>query len=148
MKKLTVLFFILLIAGCDRVNSSTDIDMNVNDEPSPYISTPEDIVDTHGEIKNLERFEDFFRNVQLGKEDSIRVAKYTIEGDPILHELKYDGKIIKSTYDSRRDQFGQGSIIHSACSLIDTAETNESTNYLLRDCEPPIENSSILVIEK
>ncbi|KOS61629.1 hypothetical protein AN161_17100 [Lysinibacillus sp. FJAT-14222] len=119
-----------------------------NDIPPPYISTPEDIVDAHADLKNQERFEDFLHNVQQGKEDSIRMVRYTTEGDPIVHELEYDGEIIKSTKDPRRDQYGQGSIIHSACSLIEAVETNESTNYLLENCEPPIEDNNILVIEK
>ena len=37
--------------------------------------------------------------------DYDRVVKYTEEGDPILHELEYDGETLKSVEDNRRDQY-------------------------------------------
>jgi hypothetical protein len=43
----------------------------------------EDIVDSHGEITNIEKFMKLVENVNHGREDKIRVVRYTTEGDPI-----------------------------------------------------------------
>ncbi|MFJ7952601.1 DUF4362 domain-containing protein [Lysinibacillus sp. NPDC096418] len=138
MKKINglfILFFILLIYGCNSVDSSTDIYMFPNNIPPYYISSLEDIVETHGELENKTRFDEFINHVYQGKEDHIRVVRYTTEGDPILHDLEYDGKIVKSITDTRRDQYVQGSIIQTTCTSIEEVETNESTEYILKDCE-------------
>jgi hypothetical protein len=65
-----------------------------------YNPSDEDIVDSHGEITNSEKFMKFVENVNQGREDKIRVVRYTIEGDPMLHDLEYDGEIITSTTDT------------------------------------------------
>lgn len=149
MKKnygLFILFLMLLIYGCNSEDRSTDINMFPNNIPN-YISSLEDIVDTHGEIKNKERFDEFLNNVYQGEEDRIRVVRYTTEGDPMLHELEYDGEIINSTTDTRRDQYGHGSITQTTCTSIEEVETNESIKYILEGCEHAIDNI-ILVIRK
>ncbi len=47
-----------------------------------------------GSVENLERLAAFFENVQDNKDDSVRVASYTVEGDPIFQEAIYkNGKI-------------------------------------------------------
>ena len=93
----------------------------------------------HGEIKNIERFEEFLSNIKKGQKDNIRVIRYTVEGDPILRDLEYDGKTIKTTNDTRRDQYGQGSINSTTCTSIEENETTERT-YVLEGCENPIDN--------
>ena len=144
---LLILSFILLIYGCNGgADSSTDIYMFPENIPN-YISSLEDIVDTHGELKNKERFDEFLNNVYQGKEDRIRVVRYTTEGDPMLHDLEYDGEIIKSTTDTRRDQYGHGRITQTTCTSIEEIETNESTEYILKGCDHAIENM-IVVIRK
>lgn len=131
MKKATCLMFVLLfLSGCS------------------YTPSDEDIVDTHSEITNVEKFMKFVKNVEEGKKDKIRVVRYTIEGDPMLHDLKYDGKTITSRTDSTRDEFGSGEISTATCESIDVIETSGGTEYRLSGCDLTNRDNSILVIWK
>ncbi|MCM3663704.1 DUF4362 domain-containing protein [Mesobacillus subterraneus] len=113
-----------------------------------YNPSDEDIVDTHDEITNLGKFMEFVKNVNQGKEDQIRVVRYTIEGDPMLHDLEYDGEIITSTTDTTRDQFGKGSVSTATCKSITVKETDEGTYYNLSGCNKTNRDNSILVIRQ
>jgi hypothetical protein len=64
-KAIWFVFILILILGCS------------------YNPSDEDIVDSHGEITNIEKFMKFVENVNHGREDKIRVVRYTTEGDPI-----------------------------------------------------------------
>lgn len=131
MKKAAWLMLVLLLlSGCS------------------YNPSDEDIVDSHGEITNLEKFKTFIKNVNEDKEDKIRVVRYTIEGDPILHDLEFDGKIITSTIDSTRDEFGSGKVSTATCQSIDVIETHEKTEYTLTGCNKTNRDSSILIFWK
>lgn len=131
MKKTTWLMLVLLfISGCS------------------YTPSDEDIVDTHSEITNVEKFRAFIKNVNEGQKDEIRVVRYTIEGDPMLHDLKYDGKQISSTTDSTRDEFGSGEISTATCQSIDVIETSAGTEYRLAGCDQTDRDNSILIISK
>jgi hypothetical protein len=125
-----VLILVLLLSGCS------------------YNPSDEDIVDMHGEITNLEKFMKFVENVNQGTEDKIRVVRYTTEGDPLLHDLKYDGKIITSTLDTTRDEFGNGSGSTATCKSIDVKETDGRTDYTLSGCDKTNRDNSILVVWK
>jgi PBP1b-binding outer membrane lipoprotein LpoB len=113
-----------------------------------YNPSDEDIVDTHDQITNLDKFMTFIKNVNDRKEDKIRVVRYTIEGDPMLHDLDYDGEIITSTTDTTRDEYGKGSVITADCTSIDVIETIEGTEYNLSGCNKTNRDNSILVIRK
>jgi hypothetical protein len=113
-----------------------------------YNPSDEDIVNTQGEITNLEKFIKFVENVNQGREDKIRVVRYTTEGDPMLHDLEYDGEIITSTTDTTRDEFGNGSVNKATCKSIDIKETDERTDYTLSGCDKTNRDNSILVIWK
>lgn len=92
------MFLAFIISGCQS-NITTD-----------YEPESGDILDEHGYITNLDKFNAFVDHVQQGKKDKIRIVHYTIEGDAILQDLDFDGKSIHSTFDSTRDEYGSGSI--------------------------------------
>ncbi|WP_053591811.1 DUF4362 domain-containing protein [Bacillus sp. FJAT-22090] len=143
MKKINIIFASFLIAGCQNTENSTIKNLEQNNIPD-YTPASEDVIDMHGEIENKERFQEFLNNVGKAKKDSIRVVKYTEEGDPMLHDLEYDGEVIKSTTDTRRDKFGQGSIISTTCTTIEVVETTERTDYILEGCEDTIDNTVLV----
>lgn len=129
-KAIWIVLILLVISGCS------------------YNPSGEDIVDTHGKITNLERFMKFVENVNQGKEDKIRVVRYTDEGDAMLHDLEYNGEIITSTIDTTRDEFGDGSTITTSCKSIDVKETDERKDYTLSGCDQTNRNNSVLEIWK
>jgi len=129
-KTIWFMLILLLMSGCS------------------YNPSDEDIVDTHGEITNLEKFMKFVDNVSQGTKDKIRVVRYTTEGDPMLHDLEYDGKIITSTTDTTRDKFGNGNVSTTTCKSIDVKESDARTDYDLSGCDQTNRDNSILVIRK
>ncbi|WP_078549201.1 DUF4362 domain-containing protein [Litchfieldia alkalitelluris] len=153
MKK--ILFFtailLFIFSGCQsnelsQGNESPSITKQ-NNIPE-YVQSPEDVVNMHGDITNIDKFFAFIENVKQGFEDKIRVVTYTEEGDPMLHDLKYDGEVIQSTTDTRRDTFGSGNINTAICRSIDIKENEERTDYDLTGCDKTNRDNSILVIWK
>lgn len=100
-----------------------------------------DIVNLHGEITNIDRFKAFIKNIDSGKTDLIRITSYTVEGDPIITVVYYDGNKIECYEDNTRDAFGgEKGIRHSSGKEIiaekeevkyDDGEKYEITNYKL-----------------
>ncbi|HJV16678.1 MAG TPA: DUF4362 domain-containing protein [Bacillales bacterium] len=60
--------------------------------------------------------ERFYDNIQNGVRSDLRIVHYTIEGDPILTDLKYNGESLEVKYDTTRDKFGSGEIKTNSCS--------------------------------
>lgn len=89
--------------------------------------------------------EAFMANTEEGEEYSIRVVTYTVEGDPILLDLTYDGERIEATSDSIRDAFGSGSVQTTTCESIVINETAEFTEYVLKGCEAEKFDMTVLV---
>lgn len=67
-----------------------------------------DVVDVHGKITNLARFEQFIVNFKNQQKDFVRLTSYTIEGDPVFQELEIKGKLIDYSYDDTEDRFAAG----------------------------------------
>lgn len=96
-----------------------------------------------GEItSNQEKFEKFIENVTKGKEDGIRIVRYTIEGDPIFDTLNFTGEEIKYIRDNSHDEFGGSDKgeKHATCARLESEETDKGTNYFLVDCSAAIGN--------
>ena len=152
MKKILFLILVsLIVTACQTngsTNESTKVDITEREEIPVYSQTAEDIVNMHGDITNLNRFFTFLENVEQGHKDKIRVVSYTEEGDPILHDLDFDGEVIESSNDTRRDNFGQRTIYTSTCKSIELEEKQERTDYTLAGCKPDVEDTMILVIWK
>lgn len=149
MKRINIIFCLFisfLIAGCQNSETSTIKNLEQNNIPD-YKPESEDVIGMYGEIENIKRFKEFLNNVEQGNNDSIRVVIYTVEGDPMLQELEYDGEVIKSITDTRRDKFGEGSIFSTTCTSIEVVKTTEMTEYILKGCENGLDNT-ILVTGK
>ena len=110
MKKVIIIvisFLLLISIGCIEPIKPTY-------NRSPY--NPEDaikngdVVNVQGQEYNAEKLDQFMENIKNNKNDKIRITMYTIEGDPILIDLEYDGKRIFYTYDNTRDGFGSPTI--------------------------------------
>lgn len=120
---------LVLLIGCqDRDQALKPTDEN-DSELHP------DVVDMHGGISGLDKMENYFQQVSKYKKGDLRVVSYTIEGDPILTDLAYDGKQINVTHDYTRDQYGSGRVDSFQCRKLKREENPTNLSYYLTDCE-------------
>ncbi|WP_236690836.1 DUF4362 domain-containing protein [Lysinibacillus xylanilyticus] len=144
MKKISLILSLILLSivllGCQQ-------ESEINNPKKSYSSEEAiengDVVNLHGEISNLDRFESFIENVEKGAKDEIRITMYTIEGDPIFYNLNYNGNKIQYTYDNSQDGYaGTGKGIEStSCSNIESRNTENGVEYYLSECSSEVGNS-------
>lgn len=87
-----------------------------------------DVVVSISDVKNIDKFYQFIEDVKNKKKSQVRIVAFTKEGDPIIEELKFDGKIIRYTHDDSRDTFG-GRDKGNATSIYDEIIVKEKTVY-------------------
>lgn len=150
MKKyyVAILICIFFISGCQQNQVTPKITYVSGSVQEDYQPSPEDIVNKHEDITNLETFQTFKDNIDHGESDEIRIVTYTEEGDPMIHELLYDGKLIHSTEDTTRDHFGSGSINSISCESLEAEDKAERTDYYLSGCTNQSNGPLVLVIWK
>jgi hypothetical protein len=116
MKKLIAIAFILFVgSGCHSEEQTHPTETN----KPVYIRSADDVVDQQGEIINRETYYSFLESVRRGQKNEIRVVTYTKEGDPLLHDVVFDGEKIQSIYDTTRDEYGQGMIENASCERLE-----------------------------
>ncbi|MCA0972219.1 DUF4362 domain-containing protein [Halobacillus litoralis] len=124
--------FILLLVGCNQTGVSTFVDNPEKPYPSEEaIENGDVVVNLDGETVHFDRFESFVKSVRNGKEDEVRVTKYTIEGDPIFYNLQFNGEKIMYTLDNTEDGYagsGKGQRTTS-CSGLRFSETEKGERY-------------------
>lgn len=76
-----------------------------------------------GGIRNGDSFEHFLHMVSLGAPGGVRLTSYTVEGDPIISDIEFNGEYFKLTADSTRDSFGVQEISTFIYSYIITNDT-------------------------
>ncbi|MFC4355006.1 DUF4362 domain-containing protein [Chryseomicrobium palamuruense] len=145
MKRLlSSMTLVMLMIGCTSGEEGTVITVDPS-TVEPLEELPEDIVDTHGEITNLEQLEEFIQKVEVFEPDSVRIISYTTEGDPIVKEVEFTGELFEITYDTRRDGFGSQVIRNYTCTAIDREETQSSVTFKFTGCEG--EQDSIVLLD-
>jgi len=88
------------------------------------------------DVANSDRFESFLKKSKQGELDQIRITAFTTEGDPVLYDVKYEGKSYHYTSDSSRDQFGttDDDRKNEVCQQLDKTIVKEQSIYTLRRC--------------
>ncbi len=94
-----------------------------------------DVLNTHGSIEGLERMQNFYDNMENGVPSNLRIGHYTIEGDPILTDLSYNGESLEVKDDNTRDAYGSGEIRTNSCSYMIKEVTPTNTSYIAIDCK-------------
>ncbi|WP_224077492.1 DUF4362 domain-containing protein [Planococcus chinensis] len=117
-----ILMACLLLFGCQNEHDSFPEEDTVK-------------IKNSGDRENFDRLDRFLQNFQQREPDHIKVIFYTTEGDPIYQDLEFDGKAIKSIYDSREDQYGSGEVIETICTEFEAVETGGNPDYILTGCE-------------
>jgi hypothetical protein len=173
---LTMVFGIIILSGCSlnvgtsknqepdskivtenpkqEMGESVDELQKSSNPKKPYNSETAkengDVVNIHGKISNLDKFENFIKNVESGIKDKIRITIYTVEGDPIFYNLNYDGNQIQYTFDNSQDgDRGSDIGINSAsCSDIGTKNTENGVEYHLSGCSSEVGNTFNFLVSK
>lgn len=131
MKKTTYIIFLsLLFVILSACNSQNEVEDKINVKGLKNV----DVLNTHGSIEGLERMSRFYDDVQNGVPSNLRVVHYTIEGDPIVTDLKYDGEFLEVKYDTTRDKFGSGGITINQCGNLIEEVNPTNTSYIAVDC--------------
>ncbi len=126
---ITLLFLVLVITSCNQIEEESDIETEIKEpldfSPDNVIANG-DVVNLHGEYSNIDVLNNFIENVSLGNEDNIRIVQYTTEGDPIIAELRFNGKTIYFLEDHTMDNFGSGEVIIDTYKSIEIREINRN----------------------
>ncbi|WP_035299012.1 DUF4362 domain-containing protein [Brevibacillus thermoruber] len=93
-----------------------------------------DVIDRHGGVTHLEKMDEFIASVSRNQPATLRLIRYTIEGDPIFHDLSYQNKKIEFRLDSTEDQFGKGEVATYFCDALERKETDTLLQYTLTGC--------------
>ena len=64
------------------------------------------VLDVHGQLVNGKLWEDFYNSVRNEIPSQVVIARLTIEGDPILYLICYDGETFHWYMDASRDTYG------------------------------------------
>lgn len=136
----------MMLFGCQQENETT----NSNKLYSTKDVKESDVVDRHGEISHIDIFESFLENVLSGVKDEIQISVYTTEGDPIFHNLNYDGNKIQYTFDNSQDTYvGSGKGKEStSCSNIIRRNTENGVEYNLSECTSEVGNFFYFIVSK
>ena len=146
MKKIIyILLFMLIfaIAACSTNDSDSNSTSSngeplsaVKDSTKPYVKGVKnvDVLNTHGSIEGLERMQSFYDNLKNGIPSNLRIVHYTIEGDPIVTDLTYNGESLEVKDDTTRDAFGSGEIRTNSCSNMIEEVTPTNTSYIAVGC--------------
>lgn len=145
MKKLALVFsMIVFVFGCQQHNDTTGIKQVQKSNHDDYQAI-DTVIETHGNINNIDRFTEFVQHVESEQKDEIKLIRYTIEGDPIFYYLEYDGKTIRATIDTTMDKFGSGRITIMKCASMQAVETDKRTDYELVECENSSDRSILTI---
>jgi hypothetical protein len=135
MKRIVIVSLsILLLISLFFLKSETIIGL----EKLPYNYTAEDAIrngdvyaDNSGKVYNLNKLTKFMSNIRDLEKDKIRITICSIEGDPIIYYLDYDGKNLVLTVDTTRDKFGTQDMIKYNLKSIKREVTNGIVSYYI-----------------
>jgi hypothetical protein len=94
-----------------------------------------DVVNIHGQIRNLDQFTQFMKNVDDHVDTKLRIVQLTIEGDPIFYDLDYKNSKISYTFDESEDTFGGNKKMKTDCTGIVSEKVERGTAYKLAGCQ-------------
>lgn len=157
MKRMTKLLYyfilMLLLASCNtqvNENGNGESQSTGKETPNLYVKGVDDVdvLNTHGGIEGIERVQRFYDDMKSGVPSDLRIVFYTIEGDPIVRDLKYNGESLEVKNDSSRDAYGSGEIRTIRCGQLIEEVNPTNTSYIATDCKDlPYGMDEILKIE-
>lgn len=110
------------------------------------------VINMYDKIYNKDELDRFLKNVENNVPDFIRVLNFTIEGDMIITDVRFEGgNSFRACHDSTRDKFsGEKDRTYKYCrySDLETEEDDDTKMYYLEDLiEGDIEEMYIIGFE-
>lgn len=90
-----------------------------------------DMVIMHGILKQAGNWDKFLASVQSGTASEISIVNYTVEGDPIIDYVKYDGQEFYLKRDNSHDKFSDGKDFEASYSRLDDLSDDNKVCYCL-----------------
>lgn len=137
--------------GTDKSGDKSKTSSNPKRPYRPEVAIENgDVVDIHGKISNLDKFDNFIKHIRSGDKDKIRITSYTIEGDPIFYNLSYDGNQIQYNYDNSQDAFGGSDkgVQSTSCSSIEKKDVENGVEYDLNGCSSEVGDTFYFRVSK
>lgn len=134
---LPLLLLLVLVTGCSL------LDGGGSSASSHKIDQEEDVISSNGGvISNLDKLDSF---MERGS-GSQRVVHYTIEGDPVFTELRYEGGRLELSYDTTEDAFGSREVKTYSCNELVRTEEKHQLKYSLKGCEGAMGDGDLLTV--
>lgn len=106
-----------------------------------------DVVSDLGVVGNIDKLDHFISEVSNKKDSSIKITRFTKEGDPVIIRLSYTQNKIKIEEDPSKDKNGDKEKRNYLCTSITKKEQANEVHYLIMDCSPS-RSSELLVVPK
>jgi len=96
-----------------------------------------DVINSNGPVYNFPRFELFLESIEANKPAAVRIANYTLEGDPTLYNLTFDGSSIHLEIDrSKNNNNGnEPAKVNKTCQDLVMEDGQQVVTYKLKDCD-------------
>lgn len=109
-----------------------------------------DVINMNGPIFNFDRFEQFLDSVEEKASAAVRITNYSLEGNPTLYNLSYDGTEFELEIDrSKNKERGDNPAkVNLSCTEIVEKEGQQLFIYTLEGCQPESDSFLLLNILK
>jgi len=96
-----------------------------------------DVINMNGPIFNFDRFDRFLDSVEAEKAATVRITNYTLEGNPTLYNLSFDGDLFELEIDrSKNKERGDAPAkVNMSCSELVKQEGQQLFIYTLEGCQ-------------
>jgi len=109
-----------------------------------------DVVNMHGPVYNYPKFETFLESMEMKEAAIVRIANYTLEGDPTIYNLSTEGTTIDLEIDrSKNKNRGNDPVkVNMSCTNLLEEEGQQLVIYTLKGCDSSVESFTVLSVAK
>jgi len=104
----------------------------------------------HGPVYNYPKFETFLESMERKEAAIVRIANYTLEGDPTIYNLSTEGTTIDLEIDrSKNKNRGNDPVkVNMSCTNLLEEEGQQLVIYTLKGCDSSVESFTVLSVAK
>ncbi|MDW0110954.1 DUF4362 domain-containing protein [Sporosarcina aquimarina] len=96
-----------------------------------------DVINMNGPVYNFERFEQFLGSVEAEESAAVRISNFTLEGNPTLYNLTFDGTRFDIEIDSskNKNRGDHPAKMKMSCTDLVSEEGQQLVTYTLEGCQ-------------